>query len=126
MRKAFLCTAALWLSYSLTTLLTGRESYVSIGLAAAALAATILWLAHVVGYAARSAAVKTDSALPVDRNKRGSISAFLKVLAVAAVGSAIPQLASATQCGGTKDCSGKTCQNKKDSCTSGYRGCQCS
>lgn len=30
-----------------------------------------------------------------------------------------------TWCGGTRNCSSKACQNSRDSCVSGYRGCKC-
>ncbi len=34
-------------------------------------------------------------------------------------------LVATTKCGGTKDCSSKSCQNTKDSCVEGMHGCFC-
>lgn len=47
---------------------------------------------------------------------------------LAVPGGKIPQgkmLVATTLCGGTKDCSSKSCQSSKDSCVEGMRGCFC-
>lgn len=123
MRKAFLAAAALWATAF--ALLSYLQSSMVAGVATALAAlATMLWVAHLLVYAAKTVSNESVAA-KFDSSRRQSFPRFFTIFVVAAAASAIPQLALADQCGGTSGCSSKTCQGKKDKCTAGTNGCKC-
>ena len=103
MRKAFLAMAAAW---GLSAFTMNFADSPSLSVAAELIAATLtlLWAAHILAFASRSAfASRISAQLEVGDaqglvSRRSVLPMFVKVLAVATVASALPRLALAGGC----------------------------
>lgn len=121
-RQAFLAALASWVITTVAFSMYGTNAFVLM-LGGLSVFPTSLWLLHLFAFAKKT--IDHEGSAEPNLDRRAVMPLFLKLLAAAAFASALPSAANATQCGGTKDCSTKTCQGATAKCVSGTRGCFC-
>lgn len=123
MRQSFLAAAAAW-GLAATLWLVNAMGIVMLAAMAAALGATLLWLAHLAAYAVRAARATADAPL---ESRRRFASNLLKAAGAMAIITALPGTALADNCCDCSKCSSQQvcCKTANGCCGCFPGGIQC-